>query len=88
MENFKLANDVVRFVFYEPVTWRQERKKGQRQTRGEQGIGMLPVRRWWAGRGRLEDHQQGWETSESEGQAGKQKGAAGATWTSSIGPGH
>lgn len=68
-----MTNDVVRFVFYEPVTWRQERKKGQRQTKREQGIGMLPVRRWWAGRGRQEDHQQGWETGEGEGQVGKQE---------------
>lgn len=88
VEHFKLANDAVRFLFYEPITWKQERKKGQRQTRGEQGIRTLPVTRWWAGRGR-QDHQQGWEAGESEGQVGMQeKGATGAAWTSSMGPGH
>lgn len=28
VENLKLANDVVRFVLHETVTWRQERRAG------------------------------------------------------------
>lgn len=80
MENFKLANEVVRFVLYETVTWRQERRKGPRQMRGEQGITMFPGRRWRASRGGQEDHQQDWEARAARRERGSGGSAGDGRW--------
>lgn len=65
-ENFKLANDVVRFVLFETAAWKQWGRRGQRQATGKQVIGgpkqtpgRINSRSGRQMRGRKKEHRRG-----------------------------